>query len=183
MDRKGTNILEGEASESDEEISDYHGFVQNTMVTEPKTEAKSDGPSSSVVVSGEASESDDDIGEYIGRNFPSLQDQTGPTLEEEYSVSIETKKPRFESPFHKKIWERNFAFRLGIVQMQLEKFNHVTGRLESFIPLANRSQVHMQDALKQYRNISETTKHLNETFESVLHQADLPDLNVSVSLD
>ena len=64
--QKGTNILEGEASESDEELSDYPSFVRNTMVSEPSPPStpaetvSSTTRSTGVVVSGEASESDDE---------------------------------------------------------------------------------------------------------------------------
>jgi len=184
MDKQGTNIFEGEAIESDGEEDYYGGFVQNTMVTnDTKRELKiGELPSSSVVVSGEASESDEDIGDYLRKNdYPNVPSKL--IQDEDCSISIEPRRPRFESPFHKKLWERNFAFRLGVVQSQLDRYDQVTTKLKTFIPIVNRTQRHAQEALKNYRSVSEASKLLNDNLESVLQQIELPKLNAPVSLD
>ena len=87
MEHNASNILEGEASESDEEVSDYPGFMRSVSSPAPDTAGKSpkaggkspkaaEGPSSSVVVMGEASESENEEDEFILRRaFPSLDDK------------------------------------------------------------------------------------------------------------
>jgi len=152
---------------------------------EPQKTSKpstSDGPSSSVVIMGEASESENEEDEYILRRaFPSLDDKDIQELE--IQVAMESnRRPKFETPFHKKLWECNFAFRLGVVETQLERYNHVIDRLQLFIPHANNSQTHVQEALKGYRNLSENVKQLNDVLENVLLSADLPNILIPPSL-
>ncbi|XP_065648172.1 uncharacterized protein LOC136077877 [Hydra vulgaris] len=180
-DLKGTNIFEGEASESDDE---YSGVNSNIKHTESKLESKvpespgSTAFSGGVVVSGEASESDDDIDDYM------ISDQSGHEFEisNGMTISLEIKKPKFESLFHKKLWEKNFSFRHGIVEHQLEHYASLVNKLKAFIPLSNRSQNFAQDALKDYRVISSLTKHLNDNLENVLGQVNIPILVEDVSL-
>ena len=178
MDRKGSNILEGEASESDEEVSDYPGFIRNISMDPGSAEKISSGPRSSVMVTGEASESDNDEDENVLRRaFPSLKDKDIEELEIQVA-SDDNRRPKFESPFHKKLWESNFAFRLGVVEAQLDRYNNLINRLQEFIPHANNSQMYVQDALKSYKSLSENTKQLNDNLEKVLQTVDLPKINL-----
>ena len=93
-------------------------------------------------------------------------------------ASDDNRRPKFESPFHKKLWESNFAFRLGVVEAQLDRYNNLINRLQEFIPHANNSQMYVQDALKSYKSLSENTKQLNDNLEKVLQTVDLPKINL-----
>jgi len=198
MDKKASNILEGEADESsDEELSDYGGFIQNTMVVE-KDSAKVaqrsspfEAPSGGVVVTGEAPESDTDDQDMFAlpREIPSLQNQhllgdVTMKVEDETSVGREgVVWKKFQSPFHKKLWERNFSLRLGVVQGRIDQWRDMYRKLDLFIPHANKAQLHAQDALHSYCTAGETAKYLTNQVESVLYGTVLPDLNETVSLD
>lgn len=181
--RKASNILEGEASESDEEVSDYPGFIRNISEkaeSKPAAAVASEGPSSSVMVTGEASESENEEDEFILRRaFPTMDEKDIHDLE--IHTAPDLRRPKFETPFHKKLWECNFAFRLGVVEAQLERYNDLSTRLQEFIPLANSSQNYIQEALKNYRCLSESTKELNDNLENVIQNIDLlPKINLQV---
>lgn len=181
MERKATNILEGEASESDEEVSDNIGYGVKPVSTELRE--KSEGPSSSVVVSGEASESDEEdettANMMLTRNFPTLVSHQGLQdfdIQDENSVGVEERRHRFESPFHRAMWSRNFSLRLGIVRQHIEQYDEAFTKLKNVIPHSNRSQNYAQETLKHYRNISVSSKQLNDNLENLLRQRDLPQL-------
>ncbi|XP_066914046.1 uncharacterized protein [Clytia hemisphaerica] len=191
MDAKATNILEGEASESDDEEISHNTFVNKPI---PKTfnefsKPSNEGPSSGVVVSGEASESDDEddstVNMMLTRNFPTLVSQQGlkefEIQDEEGSVTIQEQKQTFESPFHRGIWERNFALRLGIVRHNVEEYQSIFSKLKNVIPHANRAQQHSQETLKAYRTMGENSKQINDQLEMLLRQTDIPRLKTSFS--
>eukprot|EP00794_Sanderia_malayensis_P001089 gene1089-430_t len=195
--QKGSNILEGEASESDEEVADYPSFIQNTMVTDFPSPSQPIGNSggvrsSGVVISGEASESDEEEPfEYArqsssGREFPSLVrfPEAGAQIELKTDLAAtnkdtkyrdEHKKPKFKSPFHKRLRENNFYLRCGIVENTLDTYEDACSKLQSCIPVLSRTQATTQDTLQDLRVMIESLTSMQLRFDCISDSKMLPD--------
>ena len=197
MDPKGSTILEGEASESDEEVTDYPSFIQNTMVAEFPSSSTSPSQnlgverSSGVVVSGEASESDEEPFEYAkpagGRDFPSLaasfpepsntSESTSPKqspAQESTKFRDEYKRPKFNSPFHKRLRENNFYLRCGVVENCLDTYEGATSKLQDCTPVLNRTLNSVQSTLRDLRLTLEGLSVLQLTVDTVVESNSLP---------
>ena len=196
MEHKGSNILEGEASESDEEIADYPSFIQNTMVVDyPTSPAQQKSPStdersSGVVISGEASESDEEEHfEYAAptrsRDFHSplagFPDHTQTELEVEPGVAEESskyrdgyKRPKFKSPFHKRLRENSFYLRCGIVENTLETYENACYKIQSCIPILSRTQSATQDTLQDLRIMIESLASMQLRNDDISNAKMLP---------
>lgn len=193
---KGSTILEGEASESDEELTDYPSFMQNTMVTEvsPKVSAETQRSVkeriSGVVISGEASESDEEPFEYQQpagrRDFPSLAKNYPDTAhlgdeiqnkdipQKSTTFKDEYKRPKFKSPFHKRFRENNFHLRCGVVENVLDTYSYSSEKLKYCKPVVARTLESVQATLLDLRVTIETLSVLQLSVDSLVESTSLP---------
>ena len=194
---KGSTILEGEASESDEEITDYSSFMQNTMVADASTDVSVDLQKSAkerisgVVVSGEASESDEEehftYQQAIGtRDFPSLSsnypesahlaDTNEKKTETPKSTTFrdEYKRPKFKSVFHKRFRENNFHVRCGIVDNTLDTYSYSTDKLMQCRPIVARTLDSVQATLHDLKVAIESLAVVQINVDSLLDSTTLP---------
>ena len=198
MDKQSSTILEGEASESDEEVTDYPSFIHNTMVAEFPTKASTEQPaqplaerSSGVVISGEASESDEEPTEYTkavgARDFPSLaasfpEPANLPGVAHESTASAqrstkfrdEYKRPKFKSPFHKRLRENNFYLRCAVVENTLETYDNSSEKLKYCTPIFKRTFDSIKGTLHDYRVAIEGLSVLQLSVDSIVESTSFP---------
>lgn len=193
---KGSTILEGEASESDEELADYPSFMQNTMVSDVSPNVSVEQQKSAkdrisgVVISGEASESDEEPFEYLqpsgGRDFPSLvanypetahlsaaiQDTS--TVQKSTTYRDGYKRPKFKSPFHKRFRENNFHLRCGVVENTLDTYSYSSEKLKFCKPFVAKTLESVQATLLDLKVAIEAFSVLQLSVDNLVETTVLP---------
>ena len=194
-----STILQGEANESDEEITESHSFMRNTMVDDASPNITFDIQKSAkerisgVVVSGEASESDEDeVYDYQqpigGRDFPSLS----PTYQESahFTDAVEKvadtqksktfrdeyKRPKFKSVFHKRFRENNFHVRCGVVDNTLDTYSYSAEKLLQCRPMAIKTLESAQATLHDLKVAIESLAVVQLNLDSLIGSTNLPRL-------
>ena len=196
MEKRST-ILEGEASESDEEVVDCPSFMQNTMVADASSNVSFDGQSSAkerisgVVVSGEASESDEeeafDYSQPSGqREFPSLTSPYAESMhlaeageknidaQKSTSFRDEYKRPKFKSAFHKRFRENNFHVRCGIVDNTLDTYRYSTEKLKQCKPIASKTLESLQATRRDLNAALEALAVFQISADNLVASSSLP---------
>lgn len=163
-------------------------FIRNTMI-------------SSTMVSGEASETDEeDEDDFDGkqRNANEEEAETEKThfkdeqeldtevqeFELETGAEVKTRRQKivykFDSPFHRKLRERNLELRSDLVEGLTHCYKSAGTRLESSTFYLSRAQAAAQDVSHNTSLMLEDLTHLSTLLESILASEKLFPLNVNV---
>ena len=192
-----STILQGEANESDDEITDSPSFIRNTMVDDSSPNIAFDIQKSAkerisgVVVSGEASESDEeedyDYQQPIGgREFPSLSptyqesahftdgNEKAADAQKSKTFRDEYKRPKFKSVFHKRFRENNFHVRCGVVDNTLDTYSYSTEKLLQCRPMAIKTLESVQATVHDLKVAIESLAVVQLNVDSLIGSANLP---------
>ncbi|XP_031562273.1 uncharacterized protein LOC116298068 [Actinia tenebrosa] len=170
-----SNVIAGEGAESDDDEAQSSSFMKNTMI-------------SSTMVSGEASETDeeeeveeikspyskpmtDSTEQLEGLDSETFSATTDDT-EQPNSSSIQSKKVekakrhklvyKYDSPFHRKLREKNLQLRSGIVEGVTQMYKSATLKLDSSTFHRSRAQTAVQD-------VAYNSKIILEDLHSLIH--------------
>ena len=196
MEKRST-ILEGEASESDEELTECPSFMPNTMVADASLNLSAELKKSStdrisgVVISGEASESDEEEAfEYqqtpgrrefpsLAANYPESAHLTDPSedksaVQKSTTFRDEYKRPKFKSPFHKRFRENNFHLRCGVVENTLDTYRYSTDKLKHCKPVVNRTLQSVKGTLVDLKVAIEALSVMQLSVDNLVESTVLP---------
>ncbi|XP_068698175.1 uncharacterized protein [Montipora foliosa] len=175
--------------QADGETDQSATFMRNTMV-------------SGTMVSGEASETDDEEDDEVagqqktsddgddleseGKYLKDSEDLNSEIHRVESEAGSETKTKRqkivykFDSPFHRKLRERNLVLRSDLVEGLTQCYNSAGAKLESSKFHLIRAQTTAQDVSHSTAIMLEDLTHLSTLLESVLATEKLIPLKTSI---
>lgn len=176
------NLVQGEASESDEEYEiNQSYFMKNTMVVNEETTPQRRG----IVVEGEASESDEEEGsEDVVPNImetrtesPQQQDIGKTTTEEQTKRKV---KFHYDSYFHRKLRVSNLELRSDAVENTVSMYHDANKKLKSAVFHLNRSQASIQEIFSNVALISGDLQSLTEVLDKTSAYDFVPNLQINI---
>uniref|UniRef100_A0A0A9Z616 Biogenesis of lysosome-related organelles complex 1 subunit 3 n=1 Tax=Lygus hesperus TaxID=30085 RepID=A0A0A9Z616_LYGHE len=160
MANKDSFIVQGEASESDEE--DYMSPVH-------RGEMKPDELVASIA--GEDASSEDDLNITISAFASKI---------EETNTNSAGQNQKYNSLFHKKLQESNWKFKEGFKSFLKTTFYYGKEQINEVNLGLLTSQVEAQETLKLLRNSQAAARSIDLSLSSILSQAYVPETNVIV---
>ncbi|KAL3882816.1 hypothetical protein ACJMK2_029122 [Sinanodonta woodiana] len=169
-------VVKGEAPESDEEDS------SSTLIPVQKS------PSHGVVVSGEASESEDED-DMTQQSIPPLTvhpDSEGDKADitniglsqSSTSPYHDAVKPKYDTLLHKKLRERNIAFRRHLVDTILQTYTLSARDLHNNTLQLLKTQGTLQDIANHMRVLTNDLFHLEDKVDTISTCTILPEITL-----
>jgi len=186
---KGLQELQGKDATSEGETDHSTTFMRNIMV-------------GSTMVSGEASETDDENDDDVedkernvkedndsGKESKDLKEEQelGTEIHEfelDTATEVKTKRQKitykFDSPFHRKLRERNLELRSDLVEGLTKFYKSAGSKLESSTFHLSRAQTAAQEVSHSTSMMLEDLTHLSTLLESILGSEELTPLKINI---